>query len=144
MGRDLAHNVKVVQALANQQYSATTNGDIIDSKGYESLTFIISVGNNFAFDGSNYLTFTVQEGDDSGLSDAAGIASGNYLAPQKNGATWDRVLDATADGDAAFLIGVTLSAKRYYRLVMTETGTVTSAEVGAVAELGHPRHAPVF
>ena len=143
MSRDLAHSIKVVQALENAQYSATINGDIIDAAGLESLTFIGSVGTNFTFTGSNYMTFTVQSDTDSAGGTMAAIESNEYLAPQEDGAAWDRILDAAGDEDSAFSIGVRITTDRYYRIVMTETGTVTAADIGVVAMLGCPRSAPV-
>jgi NAD(P)-dependent dehydrogenase (short-subunit alcohol dehydrogenase family) len=54
----------------------------------------------------------------------------------------ENVLDATADHEQTYMIGVTLNTKRYRRLSATEDGTVSAVIIGAVAILGHPRHMP--
>ncbi len=139
---DLVNNTKVVQALKGATIAATTNGLVVDMQGYESLMFTINVGTPAAaFDGTNKLTFKVQEGDDSGLSDAADIPAGDYIASRQEGTTWDRILDATADKDKSYQIGVKKSLKRRRRIVVTEAGTV-SVILAVDAVLGSPRHAP--
>jgi hypothetical protein len=76
------------------------------------------------------------------LSDAANIATADYLdARNEAGAAWDRIMDAAADDEQAYLIGVAVNTKRYKRIVITEGGTV-SVPISATAILGHPRHAP--
>ncbi len=139
---DLVNNTKVVQALKGATITATTNGLVVDMQGYESLMFNVNVGTPAAaFDGTNNLTFKVQEGDDSGLSDAADIPAADYIASRQEGTTWDRILDATADKDKSYQIGVKKSVKRHRRIVVTEAGTV-SVILAVDAVLGSPRHAP--
>lgn len=140
---DLIRNIKHAQAINPATITATTNGIVIDSQGYRSLTFIINVGIFVDFTATNKWTFTVEESDASDGTGMAEIASGNYLAAYKGTTSgWDRICDAAADDESTFAIGVIISLKRYYRLVLTEGGTV-SAIVGAEAVLGHPIDAPV-
>ena len=139
---DLVNNTKVVQALKPATITASTNGIVIDLQGFESLMFNIGVGTPAApFDGTNKFTWTVEEGDNSDGSGMAGIAAGDYIASRQEGTTWDRILDATADKDKAYQIGVTMGVKRYRRIVVTEAGTV-SCILSVDAVLGTPRHAP--
>ncbi len=140
--RNLIQDIKVTSALDAVSLTATTNGIVIDTQGYESLAFAISVGIFATFDGTNNLAIKVQEGDQANLSDAADIASGDYLdARTQAGAAWDRLLNSAAEDAEAYVIGVALGTKRYRRLVFTEAGIVT-VPISAVAVLGHPRHAP--
>lgn len=142
MGKNLMQDIKAISALDAVALSATTNGIVIDTQGYESLAFTLNVGDFATFSGSNFLTITVQEGDQANLSDAANIATADYLdARNEAGAAWDRILDGATDDEQAYLIGIAVNAKRYKRIVVTETGIV-SVPISATAVLGHPRHAP--
>lgn len=139
--KNLMQSIKAISALDAVALSATTNGIAIDTQGYESLVFTINVGDFATFSGSNLLTFTVEESDASGSGFAA-IAAGQYLdARNEAGAAWDRIMDAAGDDEQAFMIGVEVRTKRYLRLVVTETGTV-SVPISATAILGDARHAP--
>lgn len=133
--RDLYHSVKHVSALDPVVLSATTNGAIVDTKGYESVTFVVQTGVATAGpDASNYITVTIQEGDSATLTDAATVTAANTLGTAP-------VIDAAGDASNEFRFGF-LGTKRYARLVFTETGTF-SAPASALAILGHPLHAPV-
>lgn len=136
------HDIKQVTALMPQTLTATTNGAVVDAKGFEALTFLIGIGDFATFSGTNNLTWKVQSGDAADLSDASDIPAGDYIAARyENGAAWDRINDAAADDEEHFAIGVRLGTKRYYRLVVTEVGTV-SVPASAVAVLTRARHAP--
>ena len=141
------HNMTVKTALPNNAVSATANGSTIDTAGYYSMQFVVNVGTNAgnAFSGTDSLTFKVQEGDLADASDMADIAAGDYLGSKReDGTSWDRVLNATADDQEAYMIGIRLgNTKHYRRLVMTEAGTVSAVNVGALALLTHPTSAPV-
>jgi hypothetical protein len=143
MSFDDVHNHKVLPAILPATITGSTDGIVIDTAGYESLTFDILAGAFSTFTGSNKWTFKVQEGAIAEGTDMADIAAADYLGSYK-GATagWDKVMDAADDDDMAFSIGVRINTMRYKRLVLTEAGTV-SAIVAATARLGHPRHLPV-
>jgi len=139
--KNLMGELKAISALDAVVLSATANGLPIDTQGFESLVFTINVGDFATFSGSNLLTFTVEESDASGSGYAA-IAAGAYLdARNEAGAVWDRIMDAAGDDEQAFMIGVEVRTKRYLRLVVTETGTV-SVPISATAILGGARHQP--
>lgn len=142
MGQNLIQDVKCFSALDAVTLSATTNGIVVDTQGYEALAFVLNVGDFATFDGVNNLTITVQEGDQANLSDAANIATGDYLdARSESGAAWDRLLNGSTEDEQAYIVGVAVNAKRYKRIVITEAGTV-SVPISVTAILGHPRHAP--
>lgn len=137
-----AEDVKQVTAVLAVSLTATTNGLVVDTQGYESLVFLINVGDFATFDGTNNLAVKVQEGEDSGLSDAADIAAADYLtARNEAGTAWDRLLNAAAEDEETYILGVKLGTKRYRRLVVTEAGAVT-VPFAAVAVLGRARHKP--
>lgn len=138
-----AYEFKQVTALEAQTLAATTNGAVVDTQGAEEIAFLIAVGDFVTFDGTNNLTWKVQEGDQSDGSDMADIAAGDYILSQyESGSAWaDRKMDAAADDQECFKIQVKKSAKRYRRLVATEAGIVSVA-AAAVAILSALRHQP--
>ena len=147
---ELFHNIKAVAGRTGDTQgaavSATVTGAIIDCAGYHTLTFLVIAGDNDgnAFDGTNKLTFTVQEDDDSAMGAAAEIAAADYIgAKDSTGATWDRILDEAAGDNMVYQIGVRTNTHRYMRVLGTMAGTVSSFPLAIVAVLGSPRHAPV-
>lgn len=106
----------------------TTNGNIIDTQGSESLEFIMQLG-------------TVTTGDFTPLieeSDASNLAGSNVVAAA------DRLGDLTLmdTSDTLVRIGY-IGKKRYvrYSIVSDNTGVIDCISV--IAILGHPQHAPV-
>lgn len=129
---DLHSNVKQEVALDSQDITTdtTTVGNIIDTAGFESIEFIIQSG--VITDGVYALV--LEQGDDSGLSDAAVVPTDEVLG----------VLTGfvAADDNAAKRVG-SIGKKRYQRLSITSTSTTTGAtKMSSVAILGHPKVAP--
>lgn len=136
-----AHNVKQTAALVAVSLTATTNGLVVDTQGYETLIFDINTG-IFAYDGTNNLTVTVEESDAGDGTGMTAVAAGDYLDPRNQAqATWDRLLNATGEDAQAYKLGVKLNTKRYKRIVFTEAGAVTVV-ISATAILGRARHKP--
>lgn len=136
MKRDLASDIKESTALdpATIGSDTTTNGNIIDTQGYESLTFLFHVGT--VTDGD--YTPLIQEGDDSGLSDAAAVADADLIGTEAGAAFTD-----DTDDNATSKIGYA-GDKRYVRFNVVSTNTTTGAtSVGATAVLGHPHSGDV-
>jgi hypothetical protein len=134
---DLAHDIKVVQAITPASISATTEGATIDLKGYESCTFILNLGTsgtNVFDEATNLWTITLDESDDN-FSTHNEVAAADIIGSV--GGDADNKLNAAADDDRAWKIGYR-GSKRYVRLVITETGAVVCL-AGAVAILGHGR-----
>ena len=71
---DLKNNITTLNAFHPQALSGTTDitGAIIDAKGYGAVTFVLQTDAIAATDLDAQLL--IQEGDDSGLSDAAAVA----------------------------------------------------------------------
>ncbi len=129
---DLHSNVKQEVALDSQDITTntTTVGNIIDTVGFESIEFVIQSG--VITDGAYALV--LEQGDDSGLSDAAVVPSDEVLG----------VLTGfvAADDNAAKRVG-SIGKKQFQRLSIVSTGTTTGAtKFSSVAVLGHPKTAP--
>ena len=128
MQRDLHNNMDERVALATQLINTdtTTAGVIIDTAGYESLEFITQAGVVTAGD----ITGVMQDGDDSGLSDAATVASDFTLGSLVT-------LDATGVTRVGYV-----GKKRYVRLNGLSANSA-NLTVGIIAVLSNPHSAPV-
>lgn len=131
---ELHNNLFPAVALNFGQKTATGNGNIIDLQGYDSIEFMVVTGAVATASAGNQLDFTVYEGDDSGLSDAALVSDATRLI----GSNMSVAL--TSQANTVQKQGVVVSTKRYMRLTMTETGTA-DATLGALAIRGHKRNA---
>ena len=123
---DLHNNIDERVALNIQTITTNVDGEIIDTAGYESIEFLVSTGTWTA----GTITPKLQDGDDSGLSDAADVASdfvvGSYVAlGAANGVT---------------RVGY-VGKKRYVRL--SAVSASANLQGGAIAVLGSPHSAPV-
>lgn len=134
--QDLFNNVKLITALYPRTIATdtTTAGAIIDTKGFNSVLFGVQTGTLANSDGD--YTVLIEDGDDSGLSDAAAVAD-TYLLGTESGASF------TADTDDAKLSKVGyIGNKRYVRLSIVSTNTTNGQVIGALCALGHPQDAP--
>ena len=127
MKKDLFHNTKALDVFDPQTYTANISGIIIDTQGYESLTFFIQSGTIL----SGIFTPKIEEGDDSGLSDATEVAEANLL-----GTIAEATFETGVDSNTVKKIGVA-SKKRYVKLSMLGTSSPDGI-LGAHAVLGNP------
>lgn len=134
--RDQLNQTKATKAFAYASRTATGNGEIIDTAGFDGLTFIVQLATVTTADSSNYFTITLQHGDDASLSDAATVTATTGLLGSNL-----VINDTTPLLNHIGLMGYA-GGKRYVRLVATETGTA-SAAFSAVAVQGLPTIAPV-
>lgn len=127
---DLHHSVKAIVALAPQSITSdtTTAGEVIDTRGFDSVEFVIATG---AVNDS-VLTPLLEESDASGSGYTA-VADADLLGTEAGA-----VLDEDNDKDTA-KIGYS-GSKRYLKLSMVTTSTSGANLVGAIALLGHARH----
>lgn len=133
--KDLANNIHVARAIAPVSVSDNTAqvSQIIDRRGYDSLTFLIAAGS--LADADVTFTVLVEDGDNSGLSDAAAVADAELVGTELlAGFQFD-------DDNEPRKIGY-LGAKRYVRLTITPANNASAALLSAVAVLGHPSLAP--
>ena len=126
--RDLHSNIAVATALKHTTISANgaTNGEIIDTLGYDSVEFVIVAGT--LTDGTYTPSLTV--GDASDLSDGA---TATKLLGTIAGATF-----AATDDDKTKKFGYS-GHRRYVRLTMTAASVTTGGMLAAVAVLGHSK-----
>lgn len=150
--RDLHSNVKAVQHLSAAAYTTTqtpTNG--VDTQGFDSLEFLISIGvvSNIANSPQPSWAFKIQESDSqsSGFSDVTdstivltGSAASPVTSPDSSTGVFLTV-DAAAEDDAIYRVGY-VGAKRYARVVSTAANTPGSTPLSIVAELANPDQTP--
>lgn len=133
--QDLMNNLHVKRVLSPVSVADTTAqvGQIIDRQGYDSLTYVIATGS--IADADATFTVLLEEGDDSGLSDAAAVADADLLGTE--------VLAAFQfdDDNEVRKLGYK-GVKRYTRLTITPVNNASAAVLSAVAILGHPASAP--
>jgi hypothetical protein len=101
-------------------------GNIIDTQGYEKVTFLIALGT--LVDADATFAVTVQHGDAANLSDVSTPSTLELL-----GGTTLAGFDFSADG-AARKIGY-IGSKRYVRLTVTPTNNTGAAPISALALL---------
>lgn len=124
-----ASYIRVFNALEPQVIATdtTTTGAIIDTADYDmGVTFAVLVT---AYTDGTY-TLKIEDGDDSGLSDAADVATTQLVY-----GSLPAVSAGSTEGDAMAKEGVH-SAKRYIRASIVSTSTTTGATVQVVAIVG--------
>jgi len=136
--KDLA-NIITPKLVLSPFFSADDTavvGEIIDKKGFESVTYVISTGSI----GDANATFVVllEESDAANMSGAAAVADADLLGTE--------VLAAFQfdDDNETRKLGY-IGSKRYTRLTITpsgNSGTPSAALLSAVAILGNPQIAP--
>jgi hypothetical protein len=129
---DLKNDIKTLVGLDVQAISSstTTAGNIIDTQDFESLTFVQVLG---ALTDGTY-TLLIEDGEDSGLSDAAAVAD-DFLV----GTEASTVLSAANGISRIGYVG----KKRYVRASVVSATVTTGATAGVVAIQGSPRHSVV-
>jgi hypothetical protein len=115
MLRNLKQIIKAYLILAATTLSATTTTIAQDLQGLKSFAFEIAFG-AFVFDGVNFLTAKIVESDDN-ITFTDVVASQYY----ENDVL---VFNDTAHQNAVHLLQYR-GYKRYVKLVLTETGTVS-------------------
>lgn len=131
MEYDLHHNVNVLSAIDAAEFVAngTVVGNIIDTKEYGSIEFVGQLGT--VTDGD--FDLVLEDGDDSGLSDAAAVDSDLVLGGLFN-------LDASDDVKRAGCI----TKKRYIRASLVGTGITSGVDSASmIAVLSHAKRMPI-
>jgi len=134
--KDLHNNVKISAAIAPQNVTTNTAlvSSIIDTQGFDSLEFLIATGSLADVDAT--FTVLVEDGNDSGLSDAAAVADASLLGTEATAG-----FQFNNDNEVR-KIGY-VGGKRYARLTITPANNAGDAYISAVAVLGHPGNAAV-
>jgi len=134
MLRDLHNNLEANVGLSPQDITSdtTTVGVIIDTQGFHSLEFMITSGT--LTDGT--YTPLIEDGEDSGLSDAAAVSDANLLGTEAGAAF------TASEDDTAKKVGYR-GSKRFVRLSIVSASTSSGGLMGAVAIQGHAAKAAV-
>lgn len=135
--KDMMNKIHVARVISPVSEAGTTAlvGQIIDKKGFESLTYVIATGS--IADADATFTVLLEEGADSGLSDATAVADADLLG---TGVLAGFQFD---DDNETRKLGY-IGSKRYTRLTITPVANASAALISAVAILGHPAIAPTI
>lgn len=135
--RDMMNNLHLVQLFPPK--AAVTDGTaqvsaIIDTKGYDSLTLALTVGT--LTDADATWSVLVEDGNDSGLSDAAAVVDAELIGTEViAGFTF-------ADDGECRKIGYK-GSKRYVRVTVDDvTANTGNLFLAGIAILGYPAVAP--
>jgi hypothetical protein len=130
---DSFNNNKLSPALAPAQLTASADGITIDTKGYQSLQFMVNAtaGTGATLNSSNFFTVQVWASDASNMSGEVQLTGSEFIlgTPTAFEAVGTKELGVITD-------------KRYVRIKLVETGTAT-ALFYAVASLGSAQIKPV-
>jgi len=134
--RDLCNNIHPVRAIApgpavidNTPFVSA----VIDTKGYESLTFLIAAGS--LADADVTVTALVEASDAANMAGAVAVPDKELIGTEaKAGLTF-------ADDNAMRKIGY-VGGARYVRLTLTPANNTGNISLSAIALLGHPHNAP--
>lgn len=132
---DIVSGVQAVNAfsVANITSSTTTHGAILDMQNAYSAMCTFKLGT--VTDGT--YTILVEEGNDSGLSDAATVAAANLIKPDPAGAV-------LSTSNQVLRIGYAKGNFRYVRFSIVSAGVTSGVtNVLALAHLGTQRQQPV-
>lgn len=138
--REIISKLQFLRALASTAIGSntTTAGSIIDTKGYDSVAFIIH-GHTLT-DGT--YTPLINESDDSGMSGETAVADSDLFVPGvTSGQEAEAALEAT-DDNTVKKIAYT-GSKRYITCDIVSTGTTSGGTVSVIAVLGSPNNAPI-
>jgi hypothetical protein len=132
--KDLFSNIRPFVALdiATISTDTTTEGNIIDTQGYEGVVVGLITGT--VTDGDYAIQLT--DGDDSALSDEAVVTDANLLGTEALAS-----FTADTDDDKISKLGY-IGIKRYIRVEIVSTNTSSGAVIGAWGILGNARSAP--
>ena len=131
MGQRDAHNsVEQKSALDLQEITSdtTTVGNILDLANVEAIELFV-VGGTIT-DGA--YAVLVEDGNDSGLSDAAAVADAQLLGTESDAGF------AASDDDKVSRIGY-IGNKRFLRVSLVSTGTTSGGFFAVLAVLSHFR-----
>lgn len=135
MRHDLMKNTEAKVAVPNTAIAGngTTAGNVIDTLGFESLTFLI-VGGTLT-DGT--YTPLINHSDASNMSGEEAVSDDFLIGTEAEAA-----LAAADDDNNVKRIGYA-GKKRYVTCDIVATGVSSGGNVSVIAVLGHPKEAPV-
>lgn len=130
--RDLKNNLGVVQLLDPQDVAGSdTYSLLLDTFDFNAAEICVLVGALTGVSSSNYLTPILQESDSTTASDFTTVASSDM-----HGAFTK--IDATDEDQLVQMVGY-IGSKRYLRVKLDYTGTITAALVAVIGIVGRAR-----
>lgn len=133
MLRDLYNNIKLIDAkVATSSDNTAVVSGIIDTRDYSSVAFLIGTGT--LVDADATFTALLEEGDDSGLSDAAAVADADMQGTEAGASL------LFSDDNAEKKIGYS-GLKRYIRLTITPANNASAAPI-SIFGIGVPLRRP--
>jgi len=133
--RDLYHNIAVVQLMAPGDIEATdTYSSIVDLQDFEACDIIVNLGVCTGATGNTYVTPVLQESDSLLEADFSAVDSDDYLGGFSK-------VDDVAKDNTIQRVGY-VGSKRYLRVLMDVTSTMTNVPVSITAILSGARHNP--
>lgn len=126
-------NVKRVLSPASVADNTAQVGEIVDSKGFNSLTYLIATGS--LADADATFTVLLEDGAAANLADAVAVDNA-YLLGTEALASF-----IFSDDNKCFKLGY-IGNKRYTRLTITPGGNASAALLSAVAVLGEAQIQP--
>lgn len=137
MEYDLHSYVKIVHAIEPAIHTTTQTSAAIDTAGYESLEWVLHVGDAIAGGGS--FNVTIEQDEDDPSSPGTPIGAWAVVPTAEIIGALPAIADA--DTDKVFRVG-SIGKMRHQRLVLTEVPSVTGGIVGCVAILSNPHTTP--
>ena len=129
---DMHSNVQAFHCIEAAIHTTSQTGASVDTLGFESLEYIIHVGD--ALVGGGFLV-TLEGSDDTGFT----VGNGAVAAAEILGTLPDLI---ATDTDLVLRVG-SVDKRRFQRIILTEVDTVTAGIVGVTAILGNPVSKPV-
>jgi len=132
-GREVHNTIEPAVGFKTQVISSdtTTEGEIIDTQGFDAIEYVIQSGTITL----GTITPVLEEGDESDLSDASDVADADLTNTEASAAF------AATDDDVTKRIGY-IGGKRYLRLKLT-TAASANLTVGSTVLKALPNNAPV-
>lgn len=131
MERDRHNNSQGINCIPPEALAADTNGAVIDTALIGSLEYFIHVGTAFVGGGFDV---TLEESDVVTFGgEETAVPADETLGPLPQ--------IAITDADTVFRVG-SVGKKRYQRIVLTETDTITAGVIGVLAVAQDYRHNP--
>ncbi len=135
--REMVNNVSAIPALVPVAAAVADDtaqvGAIIDTRGFESLMFLLVTG--VLVDANATFVILIEDGDDSGLSDNAAVAD-IFLEPVETTVNFD------FDDDSIVRKIAYTGPKRYVRMTVTPAANTGDAPMAGIAILGHAHELP--
>ena len=134
--KDLMNTIDVKRVISPVSVADNTAqvGQIVDRRGFNSLTYLIGTGS--LADADATFTVLLEEGDAANMSDAAAVADADLIGTEALASF------TYADDDKTRKLGYK-GNKRYTRLTITPANNASAALICAIAVLGEPMLAPI-